>query len=119
MKLLETHGQFEEQWGYNATAATTLPRPDGLRLSDNRWIVYFTAKWCRPCQQLDSELLAKKAEEKGIPMWKCEITVNDYTAGYCGVRSIPTFVYFKPKTMVSTLQSSDTETVKSWIDSCA
>ena len=102
--MLEPQAQFEEMW---------FGKPE-----TEPWIVYFTAKWCRPCQQLDSELLAKTAEEKGIPMWKCEITENDYTAGYCGVRSIPTFVYFKPKTMVSTLQSSDTEAVKSWIDSC-
>ena len=104
MKMLETQAQFEEMW---FGPPETEP-----------WIVHFTAKWCKPCQQLDSELLAKVAEEKGITLWKCEITVNDYTAGYCGVRSIPTFVYFKPKSMVSTLQSSDTATVKSWIESC-
>ena len=102
MKLLETQAHFEELW---FGPAETKP-----------WIVYFTAKWCKPCQRLDSEALAKVAQEKGIEMWKCEQTVNEYTAGYCGVRSIPTFVYFKPKTIVSTLQSSDNETVKLWIE---
>jgi thioredoxin-like negative regulator of GroEL len=103
MKMLETQAQFEEMWFGDA-------KP---------WIVYFTAIWCKPCQRLDSEALAKVAEEKDITMWKCELTVNEYTAGYCGVRSIPTFVYFKPKAIVSTLQSSDTESVKLWIESCA
>ena len=104
MKMLETQAQFEEMWFGP--------------LNTKPWIVYFTAKWCGPCQRLDSESLATIAEtEKDLTMWKCELTENDYTAGYCGVRSIPTFMYFTPKKIVSTLQSSDTATVANWVRS--
>ena len=101
MKMLDTQAQFEEMW---FGPVDTKP-----------WIVYFTAKWCGPCQRLDTESLTKTAEEKGIAIWKCELTVNDYTGGYCGIRSMPTFVYYMPKKIVSTLQSSDTATVANWI----
>jgi len=101
MKLLETQEQFESMW---FGAEDTQP-----------WIIYFTAKWCGPCKKLDSEALAKVAEERGITMWKCDIDVNDYTPGYCGVKSIPYFMYFKPKTIASSFQSTDTESVAMWI----
>ena len=56
-------------------------------------VVYFTATWCGPCRSVRPAEL-----EAGLPMitWlKCDIDQNDYTAGYCGVRSIPTFLVIR------------------------
>lgn len=97
MKLLETQAEFESLWfGQSA-----------------RWIVYFTASWCKACKKLDLDAIAAAA--KDIEIFKCDETVNDYTAGYCGVRSFPTFILFEPQSAKSTLQSSDTEKVVQWI----
>jgi len=101
MKLLETQEQFESMW-----FGTTETKP---------WIIYFTAKWCGPCRRLNSDEIGRVAEEKGIDLWKCDIDANDYTPGYCGVTSIPYFMYFEPKKIVSSFQSSDTESVAMWI----
>lgn len=114
MKLLETHDQFEQRWGYNATDAT-IPRPDGLRSSDNRWIVYFTAKWCGPCKQINVAAVDEAATAAGLTLWKCDIDANEYTTGYCGVRAVPTFICFEPKKVVSTFKSNQTEDIVQWI----
>jgi len=79
------------------------------------WIVYFTAAWCAPCKKINHEAVESTALVKGIPYWKCDETVNSYTSGYCNVRKFPTFVFFKPKQTVSTLQSADTDQIVSWI----
>jgi len=111
MKLLETQEQFEQLWFYKEDAI-----PDGMN-ADKGWIVYFTAAWCAPCKKLDLEKIDAAAELVVVPIWKCDAEVNDYTAGYCSVRKFPTFLYCKPKTIVSTLQSTQTESVIQWINS--
>ena len=102
MKLLETQAEFETMWF-------------GKDPSISRWIVYFTASWCKACKKLDLDAITAVADTSGIPIFKCDETVNDYPAGYCGIRSFPTFVLFEPQLVKSTLQSSDTQTVIEWI----
>jgi len=104
MKLLETQAQFEELWNQDAT-------------STGKWIVYFTAKWCGPCRNIQVDEVDRVATAHGLTVWKCDIDVNDYTPGYCGVRSVPTFMCFTPKKIVSTLQSNQTENILKWIES--
>ena len=79
------------------------------------WIVYFTASWCAPCKKINHAAVESIAQTKRIPYWKCDETINSYTSGYCAIRKFPTFVYFKPKQTVSTLQSADTDQIVSWI----
>lgn len=104
MKLLETQEQFESLWF--GASETTQP-----------WIVYFTAAWCGPCQQLDLTALDAAASQSNIPFWKCEYTINDYTAGYCNVRKFPTFVYFEPGKIRATYSSNVSTDVVAWIQS--
>jgi hypothetical protein len=40
---------------------------------------------------------------------------NEYTAGYCGIRSIPTFLVIKNKAIKGTLGESRTEHVIKWL----
>lgn len=109
---LHTQEQFEQLWFHRDSTKAAL---EGQRLSDKAWIVYFGAKWCGPCKRLDVESIQKAALEKGIHLWKCDVDENDYTPGYCQVRSIPAFVCFTPGTIMGTLQSANTEAVIEWI----
>lgn len=102
MKLLETQAEFESLW---------------FSKEPCHWIVYFTAAWCKPCAKLDVSHIQSAADAKGIPIYKCDETVNTYTSGYCGIRKFPTFLYFRPQATISSLQSSVTEDVVQWIQS--
>ena len=76
-------------------------------------IVYFTARWCGACKRLD---LTKLVGSYPLIAWfKCDIDDNDYTPGFCGVRSIPTFVFIKNKKVISSLSNSSTEAVLKWV----
>jgi thioredoxin-like negative regulator of GroEL len=101
MKVLETQAEFETLWFDRSTT--------------KRWIVYFTAAWCKPCKKLDLDVINAAAAAQDIEIYKCDETVNDYTAGYCGIRSFPTFVLFEPQGAKSTLHSNDTQNVIEWI----
>ena len=77
-------------------------------------IVYFTAKWCGACKRLD---LTKLVGSYPLIAWfKCDIDENEYTAGFCGIRSIPTFLLIKDKKIVGQLSNSSTEEVLKWIN---
>ena len=131
MNLLETQEQFENLWfnkddkpmpGTIPSSVTLegdnlqIRKADlKMRLYDKAWIVYFTAAWCGPCKALELEKIVDAATSKDIPIWKCDETINNYTSGYCAVRKFPTFILMRPKTIVSTLQSNNTETVVNWI----
>jgi thioredoxin-like negative regulator of GroEL len=45
---------------------------------------------------------------------KCDIDQNDHSAGFCGIRSIPSFIAIKDKKVVGSLQSNDTVAVVKW-----
>jgi thioredoxin 1 len=72
-------------------------------------VVYFTATWCGPCRSVRTAEL-----EAALPMvtWlKCDIDQNDYTAGYCGVRSIPTFLVIKDSKIVGKFSATATDMI--------
>lgn len=103
MEELTTQAQFEAM--YNNTS------------SNNAFIVYFTASWCGPCKALDTEAIAAAAKARGIPIFKCDYVTNEYTVGYCGVRSFPTFLYMKPRKPLNELKSNKNTEVIHWINS--
>lgn len=113
MKLLETQTQFESYWFY-----TDGEKPECMRNSDNGFLVYFTADWCRVCKKLDADALDLAAESCGLTILKCNESINSYTPGYCQIRAFPTFVFFTPKKEITRLTSSKTEEVIAWIKSC-
>lgn len=76
-------------------------------------VVYFTAKWCGACKRLNLDLLM--ANHPTVTWYKCDIDQNDYTAGFCSIRQIPTFLIVKEKEILGTLSHSDTMTVSKWI----
>jgi thiol-disulfide isomerase/thioredoxin len=113
MRTFETQADFEPYW--NGTNVPT--KPIGIRKEDSAFIVYFTATWCGACKRLDLDMIESIAKNVGIPIWKVEQTVNDFTAGFCDVSSLPTFLLIKPKKIVSKIAISNTENVVAWIKS--
>lgn len=76
-------------------------------------IIYFTASWCGACKRLDLPQLV--GAYPLVAWWKCDIDQNDYTAGFCGIRSIPTFMVIKNQKILGTFSNSDTKQVLAWI----
>lgn len=76
-------------------------------------IVYFTAKWCGPCNRLGLGQLLALSDK--IKWYLCDVDENDYTPGFCGIKSIPSFMAIlngKPQPLYS---NSDTQAVIQWI----
>lgn len=111
MRNFTTQLDFEEYWFGRAEAV----KPAGFRAADKAFFIYFTASWCGPCKRLDLDSIEAAAKAAGVPLWKVEQTENDYTAGFCDVRSLPTFLLCEPKRIVSKLSSSRTEDIVDWM----
>lgn len=105
MKYLITQTEFEELLGKQPLSSyDVLP---------NLTIILFTAMWCGPCKRINLDLLESKFPANWL---KCDIDQNDYTAGYCGIRSIPTFMVIYKTKIVDTKSSSNTEEIIAWLD---
>ena len=103
MTLLQNQEQFEVLLG---RVPTDKPVPIFV-------IVYFTAPWCKACKRLDLQQIIDTASDA---TWlKCDIDANDHTAGYCGIKSIPSFLVLKDKKVMGQLQDSRTEKVVEWL----
>ncbi len=105
MRLLFTQIEFEELIG--------LQEPEPGVVIPKLSAIYFTASWCTACRRLD--MGAIEAATPGVNWLKCDVDQNNYTGGYCGVRSIPSFLVVANKKVVGTLQSSDNQKVIDWI----
>jgi thiol-disulfide isomerase/thioredoxin len=78
-------------------------------------IIKFSAKWCGPCQRIDMNYLTSLSDK--IVWYECDIDENDYTAGFCGIRTIPAFLGIlngKPSPLFS---NSDTMKIAEWVKS--
>jgi thioredoxin-like negative regulator of GroEL len=86
--------------------------------NNKTYIIYFTAPWCGACQRLDIPsiryMLASTSTATAI-WYKCDIDENDYTAAYCEIRKIPTFLMIRNKKILSRITSSDNAKVFEWL----
>ena len=103
-----TQEEFEQLIGVQ-------PIPEGMPIPNPFTVIYFTATWCGACRNLN--IPALEAAFPTIGWLKCDVDQNNYTAGYCGIRSIPTFLIVNNKKVVGTLQSTSNEKVIEWIKS--
>jgi len=78
-------------------------------------IIKFGAQWCGPCKRIDVNYLLSLSPH--IKWYECDLDQNDYTPGYCGVRSIPAFLAIVNGNPQPVFQSSDTMKVAEWIKS--
>jgi thioredoxin 1 len=107
MKYLMTQEEFEQLIGVQ-------PVPDGTPVPAFS-IIYFGATWCGPCRRLNMPALEEVLPE--VNWLKCDVDQNNYTPGYCGVRSIPSFLAIKDKKVLGNFQSSSNEKVEEWVRS--
>lgn len=103
---LTTQEQFEELLcGYDVNGH---PGPQ-------RFLVWYTASWCVPCQKMDKVALEEAAKEMALPFYYCDQSVNPDTIEYANLLSFPTFVAYKSKNEISRRVSADTTKVCQWI----
>ena len=78
-------------------------------------VVRFTASWCGPCRNVDTQRLLDL--HPGIKWYLADIDEGDntYTLGYCGLLKIPGFMAIKNGKPQPPLQSSDTEKILQWL----
>ena len=89
------------------------PLVDGAAALPETACIYFTASWCGACKALDLDAITAATKEvaPGLKWLICDIDQNNYSAGYCGVRSIPGFIVIHKKKLVHTIKSNKTEKV--------
>jgi thioredoxin 1 len=70
-------------------------------------ILYFTAKWCGPCQHIQP--IYKEFAEKNISanFFKIDVDENSEISQHFHVQSMPTFFFFKSKTDYKTFSGAD------------
>jgi len=85
------------------------------RLGSGRFIVWFTAAWCDPCQRMDKAFLEDAAKAKKLPLYYSDETVNPDLATRYGIIRYPTFCLFSGDECVSTKSSADATTIMMWI----
>ena len=76
-------------------------------------IIKFGAQWCGPCKRIDINALLNLSGQ--IKWYECDLDENDYTPGYCGVKTIPCFLAIVNGVPQPLFQSSDTMKVAEWI----
>lgn len=106
MKLLISQIEYEQLVG--------LQDPDPLTVLPTFSVIYFTASWCSACRRLDLDAI--EAATPGANWLKCDIDQNNYTGGYCGIRSIPSFIVVQNKKASSIFQSNDSQKVIQWVN---
>lgn len=107
-EMIPLHNQelFERLIGRVEEEKDTLPLP-------TKSVVYFTANWCGACKKLNLDQLM--SENPTFTWFKCDIDKNEYTAGFCEIRQIPTFLMIKDKKLIGRISHSDTATVSKWV----
>jgi thioredoxin 1 len=105
MKYLMTQEEFEQLIGVQ-------PVPEGTTVPPFS-VIYFTATWCGACRRLNMPALEAALPE--VNWLKCDVDQNNYTGGYCGVRSIPSFIIVKDKKVSEIFQSTSNDAVEKWI----
>jgi len=75
-------------------------------------IVKFSAEWCGPCKRIQIDYLMNLFPANWL---KCDIDKNDYTAGYCNIRSIPTFLIIYKKKILGIKSSANTNEISNWL----
>jgi len=82
-------------------------------------IFYFTASWCKPCQSIYPDLLKlmETFDNQKIIMYKIDIDDdnNNEFCEKCNIKSVPTFLLFKNRTLLSNSSGANIQNVSQMI----
>jgi len=87
---------------------------DSLK-AHTKLLVWFSAAWCTPCQNMEKRALIETASEKGIPLYYTDQTVVPELTEMADIRQMPTFVLFVDGKESARRVSSETAKVCMWI----
>lgn len=104
MNYLETQEEFEQLIGKLPSSIPLAPLT----------VIWFSAEWCGPCKRVQINKLMSEFQANWL---KCDVDRNSYTAGYCSIRSIPTFMVIYNTKVLGTKGSSDTNEILQWLNS--
>jgi thioredoxin-like negative regulator of GroEL len=76
-------------------------------------VIYFTAKWCGPCNALNLNRIL--SYRPGIQWMLCDVDDNDYSLGFCQGRSIPAWLAIVKGKPLPLFQSSNEATIFKWL----
>jgi len=76
-------------------------------------IIYFTAKWCGPCNRMNLHEIT--SVRPGITWYLCDVDDNDYSLGYCGGSAIPAWLAIVKGKAQTLYTQSNTAAVCQWI----
>ena len=76
-------------------------------------IIYFTASWCGACKRLD--LPALVASRPDAQWFVCDVDDNNYTPGYCGIKTIPAFQAISYGKTMPLFSNSSMPAVGAWL----
>ena len=82
---------------------------------DTSVIIYFTASWCDACKKIDLDRLQSIPAKPALTWYKCDVDVNKYSLGYCGLTRIPSFAFIKDGKFLGKFTSIDTGLVEDMI----
>lgn len=78
-------------------------------------ILYFTAKWCAPCQRIAPEFNKLSEEYIDIDFFKIDVDNNHELAHHFGITGMPTFIFFKSKNEKNTFTGAHKEKLENYI----
>ena len=77
-------------------------------INNNKYIIlYYTAKWCKPCQLIYPSICKLNKELKEIIFYKIDIELNDNFVEENNIRSVPTFQLYKNSKLVGETVGGD------------
>ena len=95
-----------------ANAPLTVPTKKDVSGST---VVYFTATWCGPCKRLAPKVAELVAQNPQIRWLKVDVDRNNYTATYCNVKAIPSFMAIQDTKILGQVQVSDGNALADWL----
>ena len=67
----------------------------------------FTATWCGPCQMIGPRFEAMAGDFPFVDFAKVDVDDNQEVAASCGIRSMPTFKFYRHSSLVAEFSGAD------------